>query len=110
MGLKTVLGWILLALAIYCGLDPFNHSAIYGFPNFVSLEVKLPDSSIIPANEDPQNLLQNSDVKFVGQIQGPESLAFDPLGRGPYTGIADGRIVFWDGHNWTDFAFTSANR
>lgn len=110
MGARMVLGWLLLALAIYCGLDPFNHSSISGFPNFVSLEIKLPDWSVIPVNKDPLNLLQKSDIKLVGQIQGPESLAFDPLGRGPYTGVADGRILFWDGYNWTDFAYTSANR
>ncbi|KAI3450783.1 hypothetical protein Pfo_007448 [Paulownia fortunei] len=37
-------------------------------------------------------------------------MAFDPMGRGPYSGVADGRIVFWDGQKWTDFAYTSANR
>ncbi|XP_072056307.1 protein STRICTOSIDINE SYNTHASE-LIKE 3-like [Arachis hypogaea] len=39
-----------------------------------------------------------------------ESIAFDPLGRGPYTGVADGRILFWNGHSWTHFAYTSPNR
>jgi len=43
-------------------------------------------------------------------VQGPESIAFDPLGRGPYTGLADGRIVFWNSHSWVDFAYTSPNR
>ncbi|XLU67860.1 hypothetical protein S245_026913, partial [Arachis hypogaea] len=38
------------------------------------------------------------------------SIAFDPLGRGPYTGVADGRILFWNGHSWTHFAYTSPNR
>uniref|UniRef100_A0A803LXK7 Strictosidine synthase conserved region domain-containing protein n=1 Tax=Chenopodium quinoa TaxID=63459 RepID=A0A803LXK7_CHEQI len=83
MGTRIVLGWILLALALYCGLDPFNHSSISGFPNFVSVEVKLPDKSEIPTIKDSLNLLQNSDVKLLGQIQGPESLVFDPNGRGP---------------------------
>lgn len=101
---------VLLGLALYCGLDPFNHSAIHGFPYFVSHKVELPDWSIIPTDKDPLNLLQRSEIKFAGQVQGPESLAFDPLGRGPYTGVADGRILCWDGHNWTDFAYTSANR
>lgn len=110
MRLIIILSWLLLALAIYCGLDPFKHSSISGFPNFVSHEVKLPDWSQVPTDKDPLNLLQNSDIKFAGQIQGPESLVFDPNGRGPYTGIADGRILFWDGSNWTDFAYTSANR
>lgn len=43
---------------------------------------------------------------------GPESLAFDPNGDGPYTGVADGRILKWQGDalGWTDFAFTSSHR
>ncbi|KAJ8446158.1 hypothetical protein Cgig2_015929 [Carnegiea gigantea] len=110
MAVGAVAAVVLLGLALYCGLDPFNHSAIHGFPDFVSHKVELPDWSIIPNVKDPLNLLQRSEIKFAGQVQGPESLAFDPLGRGPYTGVADGRILFWDGHNWADFAYTSANR
>ncbi|KAM7257290.1 hypothetical protein ACFE04_013031 [Oxalis oulophora] len=41
---------------------------------------------------------------------GPESLAFDPNGGGPYVGVADGRILKWQGTDWTDFAFTSPHR
>lgn len=97
-------------LAVYCGLDPFKHSAISEFPDFESFKVEMPAWSEIPVEKDPQNLLQKSEIKFLNQIQGPESIAFDPQGRGPYTGIADGRVVFWDGEKWNDFAYTSANR
>ncbi|KAK1315566.1 Strictosidine synthase 1 [Acorus calamus] len=40
---------------------------------------------------------------------GPESLAFDPAGRGPYTGLSDGRVIKWDHHRhrWVDFAITT---
>ncbi|KAB5551710.1 hypothetical protein DKX38_009021 [Salix brachista] len=43
---------------------------------------------------------------------GPESLAFDSLGEGPYTSLSDGRIIKWQGSKkgWTDFAATSADR
>lgn len=104
------LGLVILLLAVYCGLDPLNHSAISEFPDFVSHKVDMPPWSLIPTVKDDKNLLQNSEIKFLNQIQGPESMAFDPLGRGPYTGVADGRILFWDGLKWTDFAFTSNNR
>ncbi|GMP91752.1 hypothetical protein CsSME_00042301 [Camellia sinensis var. sinensis] len=60
--------------------------------------------------KDSENLLQKSEIKFLNQIQGPESMAFDPQGRGPYTGVADGRILFWNGDKWIDFAYTSPNR
>ncbi|XP_010504622.1 PREDICTED: protein STRICTOSIDINE SYNTHASE-LIKE 10-like [Camelina sativa] len=43
---------------------------------------------------------------------GPESIAFDPAGEGPYVGVSDGRVLKWRGESlgWTDFAYTSANR
>lgn len=107
---RGFLGLVILLLAVYCGLDPLNHSAISEFPDFVSHKVDMPPWSLIPTVKDDKNLLQNSEIKFLNQIQGPESMAFDPLGRGPYTGVADGRILFWDGLKWTDFAFTSNNR
>lgn len=106
----SVFGGVFLVLAVYCGLDPFKHSAISEFPNFESFKVEMPAWSEIPVEKDSQNLLQKSEVKFLDQIQGPESIVFDPQGRGPYTGIADGRVVFWDGEKWNDFAYTSANR
>lgn len=110
MRAASVFGGVFLVLAVYCGLDPFKHSAISEFPNFESFKVDMPAWSEIPVEKDSQNLLQKSEIKFLDQIQGPESIAFDPQGRGPYTGIADGRVVFWDGEKWNDFAYTSANR
>ncbi|PHU16665.1 hypothetical protein BC332_12360 [Capsicum chinense] len=43
---------------------------------------------------------------------GAESIAFDPNGEGPYTGVADGRILKWMQHDqtWVDFAVTSSQR
>ncbi|KAK1310261.1 Strictosidine synthase 1 [Acorus calamus] len=41
---------------------------------------------------------------------GPETIVFDKSGRGPYTGISDGRILRWDGlrsGGWVNFAVTS---
>ncbi|XP_020167068.2 protein STRICTOSIDINE SYNTHASE-LIKE 10 [Aegilops tauschii subsp. strangulata] len=39
-------------------------------------------------------------------VTGAESLAFDALGQGPYTGVSDGRVLKWDGSavGWTTFA------
>ncbi|XP_057455871.1 protein STRICTOSIDINE SYNTHASE-LIKE 3-like [Lotus japonicus] len=101
---------VFLLFALYCGLDPFQHSPIASFPDFEAKKVVMPPWSEVPTNQDKENLLQNSEVKFLNQVQGPESIAFDPLGRGPYTGLADGRIVFWNGQSWVDFAYTSPNR
>ncbi|KAF3437584.1 hypothetical protein FNV43_RR20340 [Rhamnella rubrinervis] len=105
-----VVAVIFLLLALYCGTDPFKHSAISDFPDFETYRIELPDWSLVPADRDHENMLQKSEIKFLNQVQGPESIAFDPLGRGPYTGVADGRVLFWDGHSWTDFAYTSPIR
>ncbi|KAL9265054.1 STRICTOSIDINE SYNTHASE-LIKE 10-like protein [Drosera capensis] len=50
-------------------------------------------------------------LPLVGAV-GPESIAFDPDGQGPYVGVSDGRILRWDRDQlrWTDFAVTSPNR
>ncbi|XP_074279638.1 protein STRICTOSIDINE SYNTHASE-LIKE 10-like [Silene latifolia] len=41
---------------------------------------------------------------------GPESIAFDCKGEGPYAGISDGRIIKWEGRGWTEFAITNPYR
>ncbi|PKI36294.1 hypothetical protein CRG98_043320 [Punica granatum] len=53
--------------------------------------------------------LQGS-LEFEDEVFGPESLEFDGLGRGPYTGLADGRIVRWmgEGIGWETFAVVAA--
>ncbi|KAL1811233.1 hypothetical protein DCAR_0623357 [Daucus carota subsp. sativus] len=105
-----IVSGIILVFAIYCGTDPFKQGAISEFPEFEAVKVDMPDWSQVPAEKDVENLLQNSEIHFLNQVQGPESMAFDPLGRGPYTGVADGRILFWNGESWLPFAFTSNNR
>ena len=44
------------------------------------------------------------------QVFGPESLEFDSLGRGPYTGLADGRVVRWMGEaiGWETFSVVTS--
>lgn len=43
---------------------------------------------------------------------GPESFVFDISGKGPYTGLSDGRIVKWIANEsrWIDFAVTTPTR
>lgn len=47
-----------------------------------------------------------------GGAVGPESLAFDGDGEGPYAGVSDGRIMKWNSleNHWMDFAVTSSHR
>ncbi|KAJ8621866.1 hypothetical protein MRB53_030395 [Persea americana] len=106
----AIAGFFFLLLAFYCGIDPFKHSAISNFPDFEAYKVDFPPWSEVPSVEDAGNRLQRSEIRFLNVVQGPESMAFDPLGRGPYTGVADGRIMFWNGESWRDSAYTSPNR
>ncbi|PKA66054.1 Strictosidine synthase 1 [Apostasia shenzhenica] len=105
----VIAGMFVLA-AVYCGTNPFKHGAMSEFPGFETYTVELAPTSAVPAAADEEDRLQRAEIRFENQVQGPESIAFDPLGRGPYTGLADGRIVFWDGERWKNFAFTSPNR
>ncbi|KAK7244456.1 hypothetical protein RIF29_39278 [Crotalaria pallida] len=63
----------------------------------------------IPGSND--NLHTAKTIHVTGAV-GPESLVFDRDGGGPYTGVADGRILKWEGeeNGWTEFAVTSSNR
>ncbi|KAF3639626.1 Protein STRICTOSIDINE SYNTHASE-LIKE 10 [Capsicum annuum] len=57
-----------------------------------------------------QNDLSKSKIIQLKGAVGPESVAFDPKGQGPYVGVADGRILKWRGSFWVNFAVTSSNR
>ncbi|KAK3133214.1 hypothetical protein QOZ80_6AG0533800 [Eleusine coracana subsp. coracana] len=45
-------------------------------------------------------------------VSGPESLAFDGRGRGPYSGVSDGRILRWHGgrQGWAEFAYNHKHK
>ncbi|KAE9593092.1 hypothetical protein Lal_00029180 [Lupinus albus] len=110
MAFPRAVAIVSLLFALYCGLDPFHHSPIANFPDFEAKKVDMPPWSQVPTDQDKHNLLQNSEIKFLNEVHGPESIVFDPLGRGPYTGVADGTVLFWNGNSWLPFAFTSPNR
>ncbi|KQK21164.1 hypothetical protein BRADI_1g59053v3 [Brachypodium distachyon] len=42
-----------------------------------------------------------------GYLRGPESVAFDGEGNGPYSGVSDGRVLKWNGDKigWTTYAY-----
>ncbi|MQM07320.1 hypothetical protein Taro_040162 [Colocasia esculenta] len=60
---------------------------------------------------DHRSRLRMGRREFAGDVDGPESLEFDLEGRGPYTGLADGRVVRWmgEGAGWETFALVTAN-
>ncbi|XP_049412584.1 protein STRICTOSIDINE SYNTHASE-LIKE 10-like [Solanum stenotomum] len=67
------------------------------------------------AFDKSQNVLSKSKIIHLNGAIGPESVAFDPKGEGPYIGVADGRILKLQlgSQNqlfWADFAVTSSHR
>lgn len=100
-------------LMLYAAWDPFHHSPIADFPEFKAHYVETPTwSSLSSMPRDDNNRLQRADIEMFRGVPGPESVAFDSHNRGPYTGVANGRIMRWDGPQvgWTEFAYTSPNR
>ncbi|KAE8784915.1 protein STRICTOSIDINE SYNTHASE-LIKE 3-like [Hordeum vulgare] len=67
------------------------------FPGFEAHPVDLPNAAEMPLHADAGERLRGAEIRFRGEVRGPESVAFDPRGRGPYTGVADGRVLVWDG-------------
>jgi hypothetical protein len=50
------------------------------FPGFESHLVDLPDPDEMPTHADEREQLRGAEVRFRGEVQGPESVAFDPQG------------------------------
>ncbi|KAF3457734.1 hypothetical protein FNV43_RR02392 [Rhamnella rubrinervis] len=103
----------LLVLAMgFVIMDPFQMGPLGGH------EFRPVKHSVAPYKQvienwprDNQSRLGLGKLEFEDQVFGPESLEFDPLGRGPYTGLADGRIVRWMGNDvgWETFALVTTN-
>lgn len=103
-------GLLMVALLAWKSMNLWNHVGIAGFqPHYIP---SLPADTFKSFPWDAHNKLRNAEIKWQGELQGPESLAFDSQGRGPYAGVMDGRIVRYDGPHlgWTTFAYTSKNR
>ena len=50
-------------------------------------------------------------LQLPSNVIGPDSLAFDQQGGGPYTGVSDGRILKYEGSSsgFTEYAYTTPN-
>ena len=106
---------LLFVLVLVSGLvimDPLNMGPLGG------REFRPVRHSIAPYKQvmeswpsDNRSRLGFGKLEFEGQVFGPESLEFDNVGRGPYTGMADGRIVRWMGKDvgWETFALVTKN-
>ncbi|KAI5072604.1 hypothetical protein GOP47_0012710 [Adiantum capillus-veneris] len=99
------------AVTLFVAVDPLRLSIIGVDPSFTAKRVKqpLPSQAVFP--QDANSRLERATKMAVEYgAMGPESLAFDVSGNGPYTGVADGRILRWMDGGWQEFAHTSSNR
>ncbi|KAJ4904963.1 Protein STRICTOSIDINE SYNTHASE-LIKE 13 [Raphanus sativus] len=103
---------ILALSAIFIAIDPFHMSPIGG-REFKPVKHEVAPYKQVMENWPRDNLSQlgqHGKLEFVDQVFGPESLEFDGLGRGPYTGLADGRVVRWMGeaNGWETFSVVTS--
>jgi hypothetical protein len=114
MAALTSFGFLLIAAAAwYVATDPFQHSVGNGVKHFEPQYIAAPTYDILQNfSRDTESKLQKAELKWRGEFWGPESVTFDARGRGPYTGISDGRVMRYDGPElgWSTFAYTSRNR
>ncbi|XP_058100022.1 protein STRICTOSIDINE SYNTHASE-LIKE 13 [Magnolia sinica] len=91
-------------------MDPF-HLGPLGSQNYRPVRHDIAPYRLVMEHwpRDNQSRLKEGKLEFVGEVYGPESLEFDLEGRGPYTGLADGRIVRWmgDEDGWETFALVT---
>ncbi|KAJ4761343.1 Calcium-dependent phosphotriesterase superfamily protein [Rhynchospora pubera] len=93
-------------------MDPFHWSPVASRDyQPVKLDVAPYKQVMKSWRNDNQSRLRNARLQFAGEVFGPESIEFDREGRGPYTGLADGRVVRWMGETvgWETFAIVSTN-
>ncbi|XP_006649792.1 protein STRICTOSIDINE SYNTHASE-LIKE 13 [Oryza brachyantha] len=98
-----------LALALLV-TDPFHLGPLAGV-DYRPVKHELAPYREVMARwpRDNGSRLRLGRLEFVGEVFGPESIEFDRHGRGPYAGLADGRVVRWMGEEtgWETFAVTS---
>ncbi|XAR71175.1 Strictosidine synthase [Bertholletia excelsa] len=102
---------LLLALALgFVIMDPLEMSPVGGH-DFRPVKNDIAPYNRVVANWpwDNHSRLGYAKLEFEDQVYGPESLEFDSLGRGPYAGLADGRIIRWMGEDegWQTFALVT---
>ncbi|KAF2322068.1 hypothetical protein GH714_006192 [Hevea brasiliensis] len=103
--------FLILALG-FVVMDPFKMGPV-GCHDFRPVKHDIAPYKQVMDNwpRDQYGRLGNGKLEFDDQVFGPESLEFDSLGRGPYTGLADGRVVRWMGEaiGWETFAVVTTN-
>lgn len=104
---------LFLVLAVgFLVMDPFELSPVGGIDFRPVKNDVAPYKQVMESwPRDNRSRLGQGNLEFKDEIFGPESLEFDIWGRGPYAGLADGRVVRWMGKDvgWETFALVTRN-
>jgi len=102
---------ILVVILGFIVMDPFELGPLGGHEFKPVRHQIAPYKAVMESwpRDNQSRLGRFAKLEFVDQVFGPESLEFDNLGRGPYTGLADGRVVRWMGEEigWETFAIVT---
>uniref|UniRef100_A0A0E0M0K5 Strictosidine synthase conserved region domain-containing protein n=1 Tax=Oryza punctata TaxID=4537 RepID=A0A0E0M0K5_ORYPU len=104
-------------MAFTCSAAAAAASALAKLLVLVAAVVNTTTAASAGAGDEPTYETQSIDPSLAvmtlpAPVTGPESLAFDGRGDGPYTGGSDGRILRWRGGRlgWTEFAYNSRHK
>ncbi|KAG4177321.1 hypothetical protein ERO13_A11G298325v2 [Gossypium hirsutum] len=102
---KKIVFFAIFVLFFFVSISSSNGDGDLVFQNYTNINL----TKVIDG--DGGVLFKNYSQINLNRVTGPESIAFDCKGEGPYVGISDGRILKWKPNfGWQEFAIPSPFR
>ncbi|KAG8479626.1 hypothetical protein CXB51_029389 [Gossypium anomalum] len=103
--MKKFVSFAFFVLFFFVSISSSNGDGDLVFQNYTNINL----TKVIDG--DGGVLFKNYSQINLNRVTGPESIAFDCKGEGPYVGISDGRILKWKPNfGWQEFAIPSPFR
>ncbi|TXG74500.1 hypothetical protein ES288_1Z039900v1 [Gossypium darwinii] len=103
--MKKFVSFAIFVLFFFVSISSSNGDGGLVFQNYININL----TKVIDG--DGGVLFKNYSQINLNRVTGPESIAFDCKGEGPYVGISDGRILKWKPKfGWQEFAIPSPFR
>ncbi|TYI03384.1 hypothetical protein ES332_A11G335100v1 [Gossypium tomentosum] len=100
--MKKFVSFAIFVLFFFVSISSSNGDGDLVFQNYININL----TKVIDG--DGGVLFKNYSQINLNSVTGPESIAFDCKGEGPYVGISDGRILKWKPKfGWQEFAIPS---
>ncbi|KAK8329566.1 hypothetical protein V6Z12_A11G330000 [Gossypium hirsutum] len=105
--MKKFVSFAIFVLFFFVSISSSNGDGDLVFQNYININL----TKVIDGDGDGGVLFKNYSQINLNRVTGPESIAFDCKGEGPYVGISDGRILKWKPKfGWQEFAIPSPFR